>query len=109
MPIGKQFTGSLQSGQYWEWYTWGWPRDLFVNWSVRPSTGQVGNVTLRALAVEVVADGTLTYHLTVWNVSAHPITFDAYYEYDEIPQPILIGIPKVVDHSLINIATLKPA
>jgi hypothetical protein len=78
MPI--QFTGSLDAGQYQEWFTYGWDRSYFVDWSVRPSPGQVGIVSLRALAVEAAEDGTLTYWLTVWNVGNGRIEFEAHYE-----------------------------
>jgi hypothetical protein len=77
MPV--QFSGTLDPGQYQEWGTSGWSPDIFVQWSVRPSAGQVGIVSLRALAVESAEDGTLTYVLTVWNVGPGPVTFDAVY------------------------------
>jgi hypothetical protein len=77
MPI--QFTGTLDPGQYQAWYTWGWLREYVVQWSVRPSPGQVGTVALRALAVEAADDGTLTYVLTVWNVGSEPVNFEALY------------------------------
>jgi hypothetical protein len=77
MPV--QFTGTLNPGQYQEWTTWGWDREFLVDWSVRPTPGQVGTVALRALAVEAAEDGTLTYWLTVWNVGNRPITFEALY------------------------------
>ena len=102
MAIGKQFTGSLQPGQYWEWFTWGWPHDRLVNWYIRPSPGHVGNVALRALSVELARDGTLTYYITVWNVGSDAVTFDAYYDYDDIPHPILVSTPKVVDSTLLQ-------
>lgn len=79
MTAHLQFSGTLQAGQYTEWVTSGWPRDKFVQWSVRPSVGQVGNVTLRALTTEAVGDGTLNYHLTVWNIGTTPVNFEALY------------------------------
>ena len=84
MPVGTQFTGSLTPGQFQVWFTTGWARDSLVRWFVRPSSGQVGNVVLRALTVEAAPDGTLTYHLTVWNIGSTPVTFDALYEYDGV-------------------------
>lgn len=84
MPVGTQFTASLDPGQYQVWATWGWGREFRVEWSVRPSSGQVGNVVLRALTVEAVADGSLTYHLTVWNIGSAAVTFDALYQYDGV-------------------------
>ena len=83
MPVSTQFTGTLDPGQYEEWFTYAWPRNWFVQWSVRPSDGQIGNVVLRALSVEAVEDGTLTYHLTVWNIGNQAVTFDALYEYTD--------------------------
>lgn len=77
MPI--QFSGTLNVGQFQVWSTWGWSREFFVNWSVRPSPGNIGLVSLRALAVEAAKDGTLSYVLTVWNVGTKPVRFDALY------------------------------
>jgi hypothetical protein len=77
MPV--QFTGTLGPGQYQVWNTWGWAPEYVVEWTVRPSRGQVGIVSLRALAIEAADDGTLTYTLTVWNVGSGSVTFDAVY------------------------------
>ena len=41
-------------------------------------------MVLRALTVEAVNDGTLTYHLTVWNIGSAAVTFDALYQYDGV-------------------------
>jgi hypothetical protein len=43
----------------------------------------VGQVVLRALAVEADEDGTLAYILTVWNLGTAPISFDALFDYDD--------------------------
>lgn len=77
MPI--QFSGTLNGGQFAVWATSGWSRDFFVNWSVRPSPDNLGIVSLRALAVQAELDGTLSYILTVWNVSNVSVRFDALY------------------------------
>lgn len=77
MPI--QFSGTLNAGQFKVWSTSGWSREFFADWSVRPSPDNTGIVSLRALAVEAAADGTLTYVLTVWNVGSKPVRFDALY------------------------------
>ncbi|HXZ02408.1 MAG TPA: hypothetical protein VEI03_20600 [Stellaceae bacterium] len=77
MPV--QFTGSLDPGQYEVWTTYGWNREFLMEWSVRPRPGQIGEVALRALAVEATDDGTLTYWLTVWNVGQQSVDFEALY------------------------------
>lgn len=81
MPSGKQFVGSLDAGQFWEWFTFGWPSNWLVQWSVRPSPGFLGNVALRALTTERASDGTLTYFLTVWNIGDSPIDFEAWFDF----------------------------
>jgi hypothetical protein len=83
MPVLTQFSGTLQGGEFHPWRTYGWSRDQFVNWSVRPSVGQVGQVVLRALAVEADEDGTLSYILTVWNLGRSAISFDALFEFED--------------------------
>jgi hypothetical protein len=75
----KQFSGTLTSGEYNEWTCWGNSTDVILQWAVRPSPGQIGNVVLRALTVETTKDGKINYNLTVWNIGTDPVTFDAYY------------------------------
>jgi hypothetical protein len=89
MPV--QFSGTLEPGQYQEWFTYGWSPEYFVQWSVRPRfEGGLGPISLRALAVEWNADdGTLTYYLTVWNVGSEQVIFDAVYSETTTAQTII--------------------
>jgi len=91
MPI--QFSGTLDPGQYREWVTWGWGREDIVTWSVRPSQGQIGTVSLRALATQAADDGSLSYLLTVWNVGTDQVGFDAIYAFPPEAQRQVIDDP----------------
>lgn len=75
--IETQFTGTLAPGQTQTWFTWGWPQNWFVVWSVRPTTDQ-GEVSLDRLDVELESTG-ITYHLTIANTGSQPATFEAKY------------------------------
>jgi hypothetical protein len=90
MPV--QFSGTLEPGQYQEWFTYGWSREFLVEWSVRPSADAGGPISLRALAIESADDGTLTYYLTVWNVGRQTVNFDALYS-DSTTAEIVIDDP----------------
>jgi len=111
--IGVLFSDFLQPGQFQCWESEEWPRELLVQWFVRPtptyaqlpppptSGGTLGNlgqlytvdygdintgvVVLRALAIQSNVDGTLNYYLTVWNIGADAVKFDVIYRCDNVP------------------------
>lgn len=75
--INTQFVGTLSPGQSQTWFTWGWPQNWFVVWSVRP-TSDGGEFSLDVLDVELEPTG-ITYHLTITNTSSQPASFEAKY------------------------------
>ena len=75
--IVTQFTGTLAPGETQNWFTWGWPQNWFVVWSVRPTTDQ-GEVSLDSLDVELEPTG-ITYHLSITNTGSQPASFEAKY------------------------------
>lgn len=75
--IVTQFTATLSPGETHSWFTWGWPQNWFVVWSVRPITDQ-GEVSLDTLDVELEPSG-ITYHLTITNTGSQPASFEAKY------------------------------
>jgi hypothetical protein len=76
---GVQFTGSLTPNQTRQWFTVDWPATWHVIWTVMPtSTGTAPqltwNVTVQRANAEFV-----TYWITVTNLTAAPVTFEARY------------------------------
>jgi hypothetical protein len=75
--VTTQFVGTLNPGQTKTWFTFNWPQDWFVNWSLRPTTNS-GKITWD-VAVERGANNTFTYWLTVTNVGPGATNFEAKY------------------------------
>jgi hypothetical protein len=75
--INTQFTGTISAGQSQNYFTWGWPANWFVMWSIRPTTDG-GEFSLDVLDVELEPPG-FTYHLTVTNTSSVTASFEARY------------------------------
>jgi hypothetical protein len=77
VQTATQFTATLNPGQGHSWFTWGWPTNWFVVWSVRPLTDG-GQVMLDSVDVELGPPG-YTYTLTITNTGPQPATFEARY------------------------------
>lgn len=74
--VNTQFVGSLNPGQTRSWFTFNWPIDWFVNWSLRPTTN--GGKIKWDVAIER-AGSTFTYWLTVTNVGPAATNFEGKY------------------------------
>ena len=79
MNIGTQFSATLAPGATGSWFTWGWPQNEFVVWSVVPISDQ-SEVSLEALDVQLGSAG-ITYLLTITNVGSQPAIFQANFAY----------------------------
>ena len=75
--VNTQFVGSLNPGQTQSWFTFNWPTDWFVVWSLRPTTN--GGKIKWDVAIERAANNTLTYWLTVTNVGPAATNFEGKY------------------------------
>jgi hypothetical protein len=75
--VNTQFVGSLTAGQTRSWFTYNWPADWFVTWSLRPTTG--GGKIRWDVAIERAGNGTFTYWLTVTNVGPSSTNFEGKY------------------------------
>lgn len=75
--VNTQFVGSLTPGQTKSWFTFSWPADWFVVWSLRPTTA--GGKIKWDVAVERAANNTFTYWLTVTNTGPVATSFEAKY------------------------------
>jgi hypothetical protein len=75
--INTQFTATIGPGQGHTWFTWGWPQNWFVVWSVRPLTNGA-QVRLDSVDVELGPPG-FTYSLTITNTGSQPAMFEGRY------------------------------
>jgi hypothetical protein len=75
--VNTQFVGTLNPGQTQSWFTFNWPVDWFVVWSLRPTTS--GGKIKWDVSIERAGNNTFTYWLTVTNVGAIASNFEAKY------------------------------
>jgi len=85
MSVHYHFTATLDGNIDNTWFAWGFPRNWFVNWSIRPSAGQAGNILLRSVETSIGSNGTITYWLSISKTKANQraITFDGFYQWEE--------------------------
>lgn len=77
---GTQFTGTLQPGQSQTWFTHSWPAAWHVDWLVRPTTVAGGGPKIEwSVRTERPAADLITYWITVRNVAAQAVSFEARY------------------------------
>jgi hypothetical protein len=80
-PAGTQWFGLIGANATRRWFTWGWPADRHVIWSVMPLTPCVGGPQLTwSVAVERASNTQCTYWITVQNVSSAAVKFEGRYD-----------------------------
>ena len=78
--IGVQFVGTLQPNQTQTWFTFNWPAHWHVDWTVMPTSPQIGGPQLGlTVKVERASDRYATYWLTVQNVTNRVVMFEGRY------------------------------
>ena len=78
--IGVQFVGTLQPNQTQTWFTFNWPAHWHVDWTVMPTSPQMGGPQLGlTVKVERANDRYATYWLTVQNVTNRVVMFEGRY------------------------------
>lgn len=80
MWTNVQFTGSLAAGASQKWFTWGWPVAWHVVWYLMPTNVLNGSPQVDwDVAVERASATQCTYWITVKNLTAQPMNFEARY------------------------------
>jgi hypothetical protein len=78
--IGIQFIGTLQPNQTQRWFTFNWPAQWHVDWTVMPISPQPGGPQLGlTVQVERASDRYATYWLTVQNLTNRIVNFEGRY------------------------------
>lgn len=75
--VGTQWTATINPGQTQNWFTFGWPADFLVTWSIRPTTPS-GKIKSE-VAIERGANNTFTYWITVTNIGPVATNFEGKY------------------------------
>jgi hypothetical protein len=79
---GVQFRGTLQPNQTQRWFTYNWPANNDVAWMVVPTTAQAGSPHVDFdLAIERASNNTVTYWLTIHNLTNDTFDFEARYNF----------------------------
>ena len=80
MTTGVQFTGTLTANQTQKWFTFNWNPASYMLWVVVPtSITSTGQEVTWSVAVQRVTATACTYWITVTNLTAATITFEARY------------------------------
>ena len=80
MLTGVQFRGTLNPNQTQRWFTFNWPATQHVLWEVMPTTARSGAAQLDwDVAIERADPTHVTYWITVTNLTADPVQFEARY------------------------------
>jgi hypothetical protein len=82
MAYGVQFRGRLQPNQTQRWFTYNWPNSADVAWMVVPTDAQPGSPHVTCdVALEDAGNNTLTYWLTIQNLTSDSFDFEARYNF----------------------------
>lgn len=78
--VGVQFTGTVPANSSRRWFTFRWPAQWHVAWTVVPTTPKVGAPQIKwEVAVERAEDAFITYWITITNLTATEVGIEARY------------------------------
>jgi len=79
---GTQFSGTVAGGSTGTWFTHSWPSHWFVVWTIVPTSPVVDGPAQLQWAVRTTrqAERLIKYHVSVQNLGAAAVSFDARYE-----------------------------
>jgi hypothetical protein len=80
MTAGIQFIASMNGGDQFSWFTWGWPQNAAVDWSLHCLNGFIDGQTKATFSIDPPiavensdsSGGTLTYWITIKNSGQIP-------------------------------------
>jgi hypothetical protein len=81
-PAGVQWFGTIEPNAQRRWFTFGWPANRHVLWTVMPLTPCPGGPQLSwKVAVERANANSATYWITVTNLTAETVRFEGRFNY----------------------------
>jgi hypothetical protein len=80
MRVGTQFTGSVPAHASQRWFTFNWPAEWDVVWTVVPDSPQPGAPEIQwDVSVERASAQSITYWINISNLTGNPVTIEARY------------------------------
>lgn len=80
MRVGVQFTGTVAAGQTQRWFTFNWPAQWHVLWTVVPTSPKSGAPQIDwDVEVERASSEYLTYWISIRNVSSQEVNIEGRY------------------------------
>ncbi|MBV8841734.1 MAG: hypothetical protein JO307_02885 [Bryobacterales bacterium] len=80
MTTGVQFRGTLSPSQTQRWFTFNWDANQHVLWEVVPDTARPGAAEVDwNVAIERADPAHVTYWITITNLTAANVQFEARY------------------------------
>jgi hypothetical protein len=80
MRVGTQFTGVVAANSSHRWFTFNWPANWHVVWTVVSNSPVPGAPQVQwDVAVERASSPFITYWITITNVTGSPVTIEARY------------------------------
>lgn len=80
MIVGVQFADTTPPNESVDYYTWGWDPSWDVVWTVVPTTPDPGHPQVEwEVAVERATDTTVTYHVTITNLTSSDVSVEGRY------------------------------
>ena len=80
MFVGTQFHGTLPANATQKWFTFNWPSQWYVDWSVVPTTPRPGAPEIESsVEVERASPTGVTYWITIHNLTGAPVDIEARY------------------------------
>ena len=81
MRVGTQFSGTVPAGATHRWFTHSWQPAWHVVWTIVPTTPNPGAPQIEwDVAVQRSSPTSVTYWITIRNLSASPVGVEARYE-----------------------------
>jgi len=80
MVVGTQFTGTLPASSTRRWFTFGWPANWNVIWTVVSTSPVVGNPQVEwDVGVERANATDITYWITIRNLTSRSVNIEGRY------------------------------
>ena len=80
MVVGVQIADTMPPHASIDFYTWGWDPAWDVVWTVVPGTPTAGGPQIGwSVAVERAPDATVTYHVTITNLTGQAVGVEGRY------------------------------
>ena len=78
---GVQFRGTIPASATQRWFTFNWPAQWHVVWTVVPTSPHAGAPQIRwRVQVERASFGFITYWINITNLTAFPVDIEARYD-----------------------------